>query len=69
MLPGGEYASYIHIGSYGRIGESFARLGREWLPTSGRTATGGPCLEIYGDDHGKVPESELRTEILVPLKP
>ena len=68
-VEGGEYAVYTHIGSYDKIKESFQRLNKEWIKSSGRLMRKAPCLEIYIDDPEETPEENLRTDLCIPLQP
>jgi DNA gyrase inhibitor GyrI len=66
ILPGGEVASTVHVGPYATLPAATTAL-RAWLAVNGREPSGGP-VEVYVDDPGAVPESELRTEVFYPLK-
>jgi AraC family transcriptional regulator len=68
-LPGGEYVTTLHLGSYERLAETWARLKSEWLPASGRAPGDGPSFEIYWNNPGNAQESDLRTEVCIPLVP
>ena len=38
-IPGGRYLCATHVGPYDGLGDSWARLMGEWLPSSGRSCT------------------------------
>ena len=68
-LPGGRYAVYRLKGPYSGMPAAFGRLFGEWLPASGETPElERPCLEIYLNDPGEVPEAELLTDLCLPIK-
>jgi AraC family transcriptional regulator len=67
-VGGGRYAVHTLKGPYSGIGEAFRRLFDLWLPRSGESLDDRPCVEIYRNDPTEVPESELLTEICVPLR-
>lgn len=66
-LPAGRYASTTHVGPYTALGDVWARLMGEWLPSSGHRVADGLSYEIYRNTPGQVPEHQLRTELYVPL--
>lgn len=69
QLPGGRYAVTRLEGSYSGMPAAFGRLFREWLPASGEIPElERPCLEIYLNDPGEVPEAELLTDLCLPIK-
>ena len=49
------------------IGDAWARLLGEWLPTSGHQLGSGPSFERYLNNPGNAAPAELRTEICIPL--
>ncbi len=67
ILPGGRYAIFHYRGPYARIGRAFDRLFRGWVVGSGVTLRSAPCLEIYLNHPGGVAESELLTELCLPV--
>jgi len=67
-LPGGEYASFTHVGPFDRISESYREFYQDWLPQSGREQAAAPHIEFYHKDPSTTPPGELETEICVPLK-
>jgi len=58
-LPGGEVATAVHRGDYGRLGETHDAV-RAHVAAAGRELA-GPCWEIYG--HAGPDPSENETEI------
>jgi len=65
-IPGQEVLSTIHKGPYGEVGSSYAALFQH-ANEKGYIPLGCP-MEIYLNDPARVPESELLTEIQVPIK-
>lgn len=59
----------LHTGSYGGLMDSWSRAYGEALAESGREPLDAAPFELYLNDCSKVPESELLTEICIPLKP
>jgi AraC family transcriptional regulator len=67
-VPAGAYASAIHVGPYEQLGDTWARLMGEWLPTSGRRINSdAPSYEVYLNTPMTAPKEELRTEIRIPV--
>jgi AraC family transcriptional regulator len=66
-IVGGRYAVHRLKGSYSGIKEAFRRIFGLWLPASGEALGDRPCREIYRNSMLHVPESELLTDICVPL--
>jgi AraC family transcriptional regulator len=66
-IAAGRYAVTTHVGSYEQLGDVWARLLGEWLPESGERMTDGVSFELYRNTPGQVPESELVTELYIPL--
>lgn len=46
-IPGGKYAVLRFKGSAAEVGEAWAALLRDWLPSSGMQLDGRPCFEYY----------------------
>jgi len=61
-----EVLSIMHKGPYREVGSAYAAL-FEYAREKGYTPLGCP-MEIYLNDPAKVPESELLTEIQLPIK-
>jgi DNA gyrase inhibitor GyrI/uncharacterized protein YndB with AHSA1/START domain len=66
-VPAGRYAHLIHEGSYGGLADSWRRL-TEGLGAQGHRPAAGPSIEIYLNAPGQVPDSELRTELFMPIE-
>ena len=66
-IPGGAYAIVTHRGPYGTLEETYRRLFREWVPTSGRELLSAPCFEVYHNDPNATRPDDLITDIYVPL--
>lgn len=65
-LPGGKWATCLHVGPYMEVGPAYDAL-TEWVKTEGYVPT-GIAIEFYLNDPGETPESELQTEVVFPLK-
>jgi len=65
-IPAQEVLFIMHKGPYGEVGPSYARL-FQYAREKGYVPLGCP-MEIYLNDPAKVPESELLTEIQLPVK-
>ena len=65
MIPGGQYATTLHIGSYAGIESSYKRL-TDWIESQSLQPTGS-CYEIYLSDPADTAEDALQTLILFPL--
>ncbi len=68
-VGGGRWAIHTLRGPYGGMLDAFQRLFCRWLPESGEELDDRPCMEIYLNDAGEVPESELLTDLCIPLRP
>lgn len=69
-LPGGQYAVLHFRGTVEQVGEAWAALLREWLPSSGFQLDARPCFEYY--PKGAACDSgtgEFECEICVPVLP
>jgi len=67
-LPAGRYAKTVHVGSYEKLGDTWARFLGEWLPESGERLRDGPSYERYVNDPRTTPKERLITEIYVPIE-
>jgi AraC family transcriptional regulator len=67
-IAGGRHAVLLHVGPYAELHAAYTWLYREWLPASGVEPADRPCVEEYLNDVRRVPASELRTEIWLPLQ-
>lgn len=68
QVGGGRYAVHTLKGPYSNLRETFRRMFGLWLPHSGEEVDDRPCIEIYLNDPTEVPESELLTEVCIPLQ-
>ncbi|WFE74229.1 GyrI-like domain-containing protein [Roseinatronobacter sp. S2] len=68
MLKGGLYAKLNYTGPYAAMRDAYRWLLGTWLPASGYEPGDAPVFEVYLNDPGQVPQSELRTDIHLPLK-
>lgn len=68
-LPAGRYASTLHVGPYEQLGDTWSRFMGQWLPQSGERMAAGASFEIYLNTPEQVPQSDLRTELYIPLAP
>ena len=64
----GRFACLTHLGSYEQLGSSWMRLKRELIPAGGHTLRDATSYELYINDPTQVPESELKTEICIPIE-
>ena len=67
-LQSGPSACPVPVGTYERLGDTWARFLGEWLPASGRRLRIEPSYEIYRNDPRTTPKAELRTELFLPLE-
>lgn len=67
-IPAGNYASYIHTGSFNKLYESYNYLCGELIPASGREIRNVPSIEIYLNDPDTTPEDERKVQILIAVE-
>jgi AraC family transcriptional regulator len=67
-IDGGRYAVAQHVGPYADLPKTWHALANEWMPTSGQTPRNKPSFEIYVNDPSTTPETELLTEIHIPIE-
>lgn len=65
-IPAGEQVSYMYKGPYNSMGPVYDEISK-WMNEKGYTST-GMCYEFYYNSPMEVPESELLTKIVFPLK-
>lgn len=65
-LPAGKQATYLYKGPYAEMAPVYDAMAR-WLDSEGHSTT-GVCYEYYFNSPLEVPESELLTRIVMPLK-
>ncbi|MCA0341315.1 AraC family transcriptional regulator [Allorhizobium pseudoryzae] len=68
VLRGGPYARLSYTGPYAAMPGAYRWLLGAWLPGSGHEPDDQPVFEAYLNDPRMVPQSELRTDIHLPLK-
>jgi len=69
-IPGGKYAVLKFRGTVEQVGEAWAALLRDWLPSSGLQLDSRPCFEYY--PKGAVRDrqtGEFECEICIPVAP
>ena len=68
-IEAGQYAVYLHKGSYDGFVDAYAYLFNQWLPNSGYILRDTQsCFEIYlNRDPRRTKPENLRTEIYLPL--
>ena len=69
-IPGGRYAVLVFKGGGEQVGEAWAALLRDWLPSSGLQLDARPCFEYY--PKGAACDSQAGTfecEICIPVVP
>lgn len=69
-IPGGKYAVLHFKGTVEHVGDAWAALLRDWLPSSGLQLDGRPCFEYYPKGavrDGKTGEFEC--QICIPVAP
>ena len=65
-IPAGKIAECVYTGPYSQLGQAYQQLA-EFVAEQG-VEVSGVAYEMYIDDPGDTPQSELRTLILFPLK-
>ena len=68
VLRGGPYARLSYKGPYADMRGAYRWFLGVWLPASGHEPDDAPIFEAYLNDPREVPQSELRTDIHLPLK-
>lgn len=64
----GRYAVFLHQGSFDGLADAWGRVMGEAFPATGLAMRDAPMFEIYLDDSRATPESQLRTEIFIPVE-
>ncbi len=67
-IPGGRWVVSLHQGSYETVWQSWNRMYRDWLPSSGYATRDAAPFDLYLNDQKTVPPEELRTEIWIPIE-
>ena len=68
VVSEGLYVVALHRGPYTGLAASFEWLLAKWLPGSGYEADDRPSVELYFNSPDEVPESDLRTEVRLPVR-
>lgn len=63
----GQYAVFTHRGAYRRLIDTYYYIYIDWLPGSGYETRGAMSFEKYLNSPSQVKESELITEIYIPV--
>jgi AraC family transcriptional regulator len=66
-LRAGRYAKVMHVGPYSELERPYTWLSHLVAPSNGAEASDQPCVEEYLNDPRRVPASELRTAIWLPI--
>lgn len=69
-IPGGRYAVLKFRGTVAQVGDAWAALIRDWLPSSGFQLDSRPCFEYY--PKGAITDrrtGEFESEICIPVVP
>ena len=66
-MQGGTVAMCLHMGPYSKIGPAYEAL-TAWMAEN-RYEAAGPAYEIYLNDPGDTPHSQLRTQVVFPVRP
>jgi AraC family transcriptional regulator len=66
-IPEQRYAVFRHTDHVSTIRRTWNTIWSRWLPQSGLSATGGPDIELYGEDFDPVTGTGL-IEIWLPVK-
>lgn len=67
-VRGGPYAKLSYTGPYADMRGAYRWFLGVWLPASGYEPDDAPIFEAYLNDPREVPQTELRTDIHLPLK-
>ncbi len=68
-IIGGNYAKFIHEGTYDDFKETYSYIFNEWLPESEFQIDDKPCFEVYlNRDPRKTKPENLKTEVYIPIK-
>lgn len=67
-LEAGEYAIVTYQGPYWGIDAAYTWIEESWLKELGRQRRLAPVFEVYLNDVSEVPESQLLTDVCIPLE-
>jgi AraC family transcriptional regulator len=66
-LPAGTYLRAEFVGHFSGLGEGWAQVYGEIIPSNGYLPRDGVTFEVYVSDHDTTPPDELRTDLYVPI--
>ncbi len=66
--PGGNFAAVTHHGPYALLSQGYEWLYYKWLPSSEASVRDQPCSEVYLNSPLETPQTELLTEICLPIE-
>ena len=70
IIPGGRYATCHFEGTVAQVGETWNRMLRDWLPSSGFQIDARPSFEYYPTDSKYDAEREtFECDICIPIAP
>ncbi len=69
IIADGDYAVTTHHGPYDQLGDTYARLCGQWLPSVGRELRSAPGFEVYHNSPMDTAPADLITDIHMPLEP
>jgi AraC family transcriptional regulator len=67
-IEAGEYAVVTYQGPYWGVDAAYTWLTESWIKQLGRQPRHAPAFEVYLNDASTVPESQLLTDVHVPLE-
>lgn len=65
-MPGGQFATYKHVGPYDAIESAYNTLGA-WIDRKGYDIC-GDAFEVYLNDPAETPPEQLETQIYFPVR-
>ncbi|MET3901114.1 DNA gyrase inhibitor GyrI [Devosia sp. UYZn731] len=68
IIHGGLYARLSYTGPYADMRDAYRWFLGVWLPDSGYEPDNAPLFEAYLNDPREVPQTELRTDIHLPIR-
>ena len=68
-VPAGLYARHTLAGPYTRINAALAAIHTRWLPASGYEPDDRLVLEHYRNSPRNAAQADLRTDLLIPIRP
>jgi AraC family transcriptional regulator len=68
-IAGGQFAIFLHKGSYENLQQTYNHIFSVWLPQSQQTLRDEPCFEKYLNSPMTVAHTDdLQTEIYIPIQ-